>query len=96
LKVIRFSIQNRAVGLLVAILVLGLGIAFLTVGLALLAGLAITGALVGAGAAVYRALRGKSHMQAGQRLSEHSGLDPSLEVRATRPPTIASPRTDDK
>lgn len=93
-KVVRLTIQNRAVAILVAILVVALGVTFLTVGLALLAGLAITAAVVGTGAAIYRRLRGTPNLQSSQRLS--TDLDPSLEVRPSRPAEIAPPRIPDK
>ena len=100
MKVIRLTIENRFVAILLTILIVALGVTLLTVGVALLAGLAITGAVVGTGAALYRRLRGKSDPLSGQRLSPGAGgdstLDPALEVRATRPPTIAPLRTPDK
>ena len=95
-KVIQLTIQNRAVALLLTILILVLGVTFLTVGMALLAGLAITGAVIGTGAAVYRRLRGKPDLQLGQQLSERDGLDPALEVQPERPATIAPPTPPDK
>jgi len=95
-KVVRLTIENRAVAILFTILIVGLGVILLTVGAALLAGLAITGALIGTGAAIYRRLRGKSDPLSSQRLSSGERLDPSLEVAPTRPPTIAPLRTPDK
>jgi hypothetical protein len=87
-KVIRFRIENRAVALLLTILIVALGVTFLTVGVALLAGLAITGAIIGAATAVYRRVRGKPDPLSGQRLGPSDRLDPKLEVQPTRPPTI--------
>jgi hypothetical protein len=94
-KVIRLRIENRAVALLLTILIIALGVTFLTVGVALLAGLAVTGAVVGAGMAVYRRLRGKRGPLSGQRLSSGNRLDPSLEVQPPRPPRIEPLRTPD-
>ena len=96
MKVVRLTIENRLVAILLTILIVALGVTLLTVGMALLAGLAITGAVVGTGAAIYRRLRGKSDPLSGQRLSSAAGLDPSLEVRPTRPPTIETPSSPDK
>ena len=96
MKVIRLTIENRAVAILLTILIVALGVTLLTVGVALLAGLAITGAVVGTGAAIYRRLRGRPDPLSSQQLSSAAGLDPSLEVQATRPPTIAPIRTPDK
>jgi hypothetical protein len=95
-KVIRFTIQNRAAALLFAILILGLGVILLTVGVALIAGLAITGALIGTGIALYRRLRGKPDLLSGQWVSSDARLDPSLEVQPTRLPTLEPPKGPDK
>ena len=96
MKVIRLTIENRAAAVLLTILIVGLGVTLLTVGMALLAGLAITGAVVGAGTAIYRRLRGKANPLSGQRLGSREPLDPALEVRPTRPASIAPLRTPDK
>jgi len=95
-KVVRLTIENRAVAILLTLLIVALGVTLLTVGMALLAGLAITGAVVGTGAAIYRRLRGKSDPLSRQRVSSLDRLDPSLEVEATRPATIAPLRDPDK
>jgi hypothetical protein len=95
-KVVHLTIKNRAVALLLTILIIALGVTFLTVGVALLAGLAITGAVVGTGAAIYRRLQGKSDLHSGERLSRDASLDPSLEVRPERPATIAPSKAPDK
>jgi hypothetical protein len=95
-KVVHLTIRNRAVALLLAILIVALGVTFLTVGVALLAGLAITGAIIGTGAAVYHRLRGKPDPLTRQRLSSDGRLDPSLEVQPTQAPTIAPSRESDK
>ena len=96
MKIVRLTIENRAVAILLTILIVALGVTLLTVGVALLAGLAITGAVIGTGAAIYRRLRGKSDPLGGQRLSSVDRLDPSLEVEPRRPPTIAPPRDPDQ
>ena len=98
MKVVHLTIKNRAVAILVAILILALGVTFLTVGVALLAAVAATGIVIGSGAALYRRLRGKPDIPPSQRLSSEGrvDLDPSLEVRPSRPATIEPPRNPDK
>ena len=95
-KVVRLTIENRAVAILLTILIVALGVTLLTVGMALLAGLALTGAVVGVGTAVYRRLRGKADPLSREELSPGTRLDPSLEVKPARPPSIAPPGTPDK
>jgi hypothetical protein len=75
-KVVRLTIENRLVAILLTLLIVALGVTLLTVGMALLAGLALTGAVVGAGAAIYRRLRGKPDPLSSQRLSSRAQLDP--------------------
>ena len=96
MKVVRLTIENRALAILLTILIVVLGVTLLTVGVALLAGLAITGAVVGTGAAIYRRLRGKPDPLSAQRLSAADRLDPSLEVEPTHPTTIAPLRDPDQ
>jgi hypothetical protein len=79
MQVYTFSAKNRLVAALAALVVLGAGAALLLVGLALLAGLAVAGGVIGSGVLAYRALRGKSSAPVGG-LSVTSTLDPSLEV----------------
>jgi hypothetical protein len=79
MQVYTFSTKNRLVAALAALVVLGAGAALLLVGLALLAGLAVAGGVIGTGLLAYRALRGKSAAPLG-RSSAASTLDPSLEV----------------
>lgn len=95
MKVVRLTIRNRAVALLAAILILALGATFLTVGIALLAGLVLAGTVVGAGAIIYRRLVGRPNPHSGQRLSGSGRLDPRLEVQPSQPPTIAAPKDAD-
>ena len=96
MKVVQLTVKNRVAAILVAVLVLALGVTFLTVGLALLAGLAVTGAVIGTGVGIYRRLRGTPDVQSSQRLTSDAALDPSLEVQPSRPTTITAPRNPDK
>ena len=87
------TIRNRAVAALVGLLVLGAGAALLVLGIALLAGLAVAGGLLGTGILVYRKLRGHSPLPVAR---ERVGtLDPSLEVFPETPhletPHLARP-----
>ena len=59
MQVYTFSTKNRLVALLAALVVLGAGAALLLVGLALLAGVAVVGGVLGTGLLAYRALRGE-------------------------------------
>jgi len=79
MQVYTFSTKNRVVATLAALVVLGAGAALLFLGLALLAGVAIAGGVLGAGVLAVRALRGerKPPLRAS---SAGSALDPSLEV----------------
>src|SRR5437764_12337920 len=95
-NVIRLTIRNRVVALIFAILFVGAGVVFVTVGMALLAALAVAGLLVGGGIATYRRLRGRSYIEAGQRVERggpRENLDPSLEVQPERP-AMVRPRED--
>ena len=79
MQVYTFSTKNRLVAVLAALVVLGAGAALLLVGLALLAGVAVVGGVLGAGMLAYRALRGQN--QSTLRGSPPwTTLDPSLEV----------------
>ena len=80
MPVYTFSTRNRGIGLLAALLLLGAGAAFLVLGIALLAGLAVVGGVVGLGLMGYRMLRGRP--AAPLPRSTQAGLDPSLEVFA--------------
>jgi hypothetical protein len=79
MQVYTFSTKNRLVALLVTLVVLGAGAALLFLGLALLAGLAVVGGVLGAGMLAYRAIRGPSPASL-HRAPSMSGLDPTLEV----------------
>ena len=57
-KVYTLTIKNRIAAIVIAIAILGLGAVFFTVGLALLAGLAVAGGAIGAGYGLLRRIRG--------------------------------------
>ena len=84
MAVYSLTIRNRAVAALVGLLVLGAGAALLVVGIALLAGVAIAGGLLGTGILAYRTLRGQPTLPAERYRAER--LDPSLEVFPAQPP----------
>jgi hypothetical protein len=92
MQVYTFSTRNRLVALLVTLVVLGAGAALLFLGLALLAGLAVVGGVLGATMLAYRAIRGPSHVPL-RGSAPVSGLDPALEVfpeaRAIEAPSSA-------
>jgi hypothetical protein len=81
MRVYTFTTRNRGASLLVGLLVLGGGVALLLLGLALLAGVALVGGVLGTGIIAYRMLRGKSS-QPLSRPTATAELDPSLEVVA--------------
>lgn len=87
-KVYSLTIQNRAAAIVFAIAILGLGAVFLTVGLALLAGLAVAGGILGAGYTLVHRLRG-GRPGIGQPTAGQAGLDPALEVHPIRPVIVA-------
>jgi hypothetical protein len=93
MQVYTFSTKNRVVATLATLVVLGAGAALLLLGLALLAGVAIAGGVLGAGVLAVRALRGerKAPLRAP---SAASGLDPSLEV-FPEAPRIGQPEPND-
>ena len=69
MQVYTFSTKSRVVATLAALVVLGAGAALLLLGLALLAGVAIAGGVLGAGVLAVRALRGerKAPLRASSR-----------------------------
>ena len=79
MQVYTFSTKNRLVALLAALVVLGAGAALLLVGMALLAGAAIVGGVLGTGLLAYRALRGQKRSTL-RGSPAWTTLDPSLEV----------------
>ena len=93
MQVYTFSTKNRVVATLAALAVLGAGAALLLFGLALLAGAAIVGGVLGAGLLAVRALRGE-HRVPLRGSSAPSALDPSLEV-FPEPQRIANPGPND-
>jgi len=80
-KVYSLTIRNRAVAFVIVIAVLGLGAVFLTIGLAVLAGLAVAGGLIGTGFAIARRLRRGGRAARYSVPSQRVGLDPALEVQ---------------
>lgn len=79
MQVYTFSTKNRLVALLAALVVLGAGAALLLVGLALLAGVAVVGGVLGTGLLAYRAFRGQKQSTL-HGSPAFTTLDPSLEV----------------
>ena len=79
MQVYTFSTKNRVVAVLAGLVVVGAGAALLLVGLALLAGLAVAGGVIGTGLLAYRAVRGQGHPPLREP-STQTTLDPSLEV----------------
>ena len=85
MRMYSLTTRNRTSGLLVGLAVVGAGVALLLVGIAVLATLAVTGAVVGSGFMLYRALRRKHQPRLGDVRSSGTVLDPTREVfpRAT-------------
>lgn len=81
-KIYAVTVRNRAAGIALAVVVVGLGAVLLTIGFALLAGLMIAGGVLGTGYAIYRRLRGPR--QTLPPSQARAGLDPMLEVKPTR------------
>ena len=79
MPVYSITFRNRWLALLLGLVVLGVGAALLVVGIALLAGVALVGGVLGLGVLAYRKLRGT---RARPVRPSDSGLDPSLEVFA--------------
>lgn len=97
-KMYALTVRSRVAGVVLAVAILGLGAVFLTVGFALLLALVVAGGVLGTGVAIYRRLRGdrgSPRMNLDDLLSRSStrgsGLDPTLEVKATQP-AIVRPR----
>jgi hypothetical protein len=80
MRMYSLTTRHRTGGLLLALAVLGAGVALLLVGIALLATLAVAGAVVGSGFMLYRALRGKHQPRLDDPRSSATILDPALEV----------------
>src|SRR5215207_1571792 len=95
MPVYTFSTRNRGASLLVGLLVLGAGVGLLVLGLALLAGIAIVGGVLGTGIIAYRAMRGQRATPL-ERSPSTTELDPSLEVFAPRRTIAPDESTDDE
>jgi hypothetical protein len=80
MKVYSLTVRNRFTATLVALAVLGVGAALLTVGLMLLAGLAVAGGVLGTGIVLYHRLRGTRPTLPRSMAWREVSLDPSLEV----------------
>ena len=80
MPVYSLTFRNKAVALLATLVILGAGAALLVVGIALLAGIAIAGGLLGTGILLYRKLRGQPVVPF--ELGRQGEMDPSLEVFA--------------
>ncbi|MEO7085403.1 MAG: hypothetical protein ABI442_09320 [Gemmatimonadaceae bacterium] len=90
------TVKNRVGAAVFAVAIVGLGIVFLTVGFALLAGLALVGGVLAVGFAVYNRLRGRGHaLPRGFYGAAQSGLDPSLEVRPVEASVIRQLENDE-
>jgi hypothetical protein len=92
MQVYTFSTKNRVVALLATLVILGAGAALLLLGLALLAGVAVVGGVLGTGFVVYRMLRGEKRGPL-PHASARTGLDPTLEVFADQPAIPDQPTT---
>lgn len=93
MRVYTLSIRNRFLATLIVLGLIGLGAAVLFVGFALLAGIAVTGAVVGTGVSIYNRLRGRSAaaLRSGR-------LDSRLEVFPEQRSSVRAiaPATDDR
>jgi hypothetical protein len=77
-KTYSLTIKNPLAAAGVAVGLVGVGVLIVFVGFALLAALAVTGAVLGTGMAVYHRLRGgRAELPRARAI----GLDPALEVR---------------
>ena len=93
MPVYTFSTRNRFVALLAALVVLGAGAALLMLGLALLAGLAVAGGVIGSAVVAYRFLTGKRAPVLGETPLRRT-LDPALEVFPERVESGTEPNDD--
>lgn len=86
------TIKNRAVGLVFAVCLVGVGALMLFLGVALLATLVAAGAVLGTGVAAYRWLRGGAKHELPT--VRDMPLDPALEVhpavRNLAPPVVSA------
>ena len=88
------TIRNRAAAVVVGVAVVGLGVVFLTVGVAILAGLAVAGGLIGTGFALVRRLGGAKSDARSVVAGDRVGLDPALEIQPKRPAIVATVEND--
>lgn len=79
-RVYSLTVKNRVGAAVFAVAIVGIGIVFLTVGFALLAGLVVVGGVLGAGYTIYNRLRGREAALPGT-FRRDNGLDPAMEVR---------------
>jgi hypothetical protein len=93
-KVYTLTIQNRIAAIVIAIAILGLGAVFLTVGLALLAGLAVAGGAIAAGYSLVRRIRGGGASDLRSIPVVREELNPGLEVQPIRPAIVSPARND--
>jgi hypothetical protein len=89
MKVYSMTLKNRFAATLLLLGLVGLGAAVLFVGFAVLAGLAVAGAVVGTTMSIYNRLRGRTP-EILQPYRQAPGLDPSLEVFPQRRELSAS------
>jgi hypothetical protein len=87
-NVYTLTIKNRIAAIVVAIAILGLGAVFFTVGLALLAGLAVAGGVIGAGYSLVRRIRGRGTSDFRSIPVVRDELNPELEVQPIRPAIV--------
>jgi hypothetical protein len=93
-KVYTLTIQNRIAATVFAVAILGLGAVFFTLGLALLAGLAVAGGVIGAGYSLLRRVRGKAASDSSSLPGAREELNPMFEVQPTRPAIVRSAEND--
>src|SRR6185437_11752710 len=79
-RVITLNVRNRAGAIALAVMAVVLGGTLLAFGLVLLAGLAVTGAVVGAGVMLYYKLTGRLPGRFSSMQPRGTGLDPAQEV----------------
>jgi hypothetical protein len=93
-NVYTLTIKNRIAAILIAIAILGLGAIFFTVGLALLAGLAVAGGAIGAGYGLLRRIRGGGASDFRSIPVVRDELNPDLEVQPIRPAIVGPAEND--
>lgn len=85
MKVYTFSLRNRFAATLAFLALVGLGAAVLFVGATVLAGLAVTGAVVGAGMSIINRLRGRNALPRDRMHTFGGTLDPAMQVFPVSP-----------